>query len=106
MDCFRKVMRYEGGLVGLYRGVSLQLAYVATGKATKLATNDYVRDTISEARHGHISILGEVVAGCCAGLSNVIFSNPLELIKIRLQCAGQNLTSTRETAGSLYRQVG
>ena len=28
------------------------------------------------------------MAGGCAGLSNVLFSNPLELLKIRLQCAG------------------
>ena len=31
---------------------------------------------------------GEVMAGAAAGLSNVLFSNPLELLKIRLQCAG------------------
>ena len=29
------------------------------------------------------------MAGGCAGLSNVLFSNPLELLKIRLQCAGE-----------------
>ena len=28
------------------------------------------------------------MAGAAAGLSNVFFSNPLELLKIRLQCAG------------------
>ena len=30
VDCFHKVVRYEG-VQGLYRGISLQLAYVATG---------------------------------------------------------------------------
>ena len=58
MDCFRKVMRFEG-VTGLYRGMSLQLAYVATGKATKLATNDFVRDKISVAGHGHLPLMGE-----------------------------------------------
>jgi len=88
VDCFHKVVRYEG-VQGLYRGISLQLAYVATGKATKLATNDYIRDKLATSGHGHVSILGEVMAGGCAGLSNVLFSNPLELLKIRLQCAGE-----------------
>ena len=32
MDCFYKVVHYEG-LAGLYRGMGLQLAYVATGRA-------------------------------------------------------------------------
>ena len=30
LDCAKKVIQYEG-IQGLYRGISLQLAYVATG---------------------------------------------------------------------------
>ena len=30
VDCAKKVLKYEG-IQGLYRGISLQLAYVATG---------------------------------------------------------------------------
>ena len=30
VDCAKKVVQYEG-IQGLYRGISLQLAYVATG---------------------------------------------------------------------------
>ena len=30
LDCAKKVVQYEG-IQGLYRGISLQLAYVATG---------------------------------------------------------------------------
>ena len=30
LDCAKKVVQYEG-MKGLYRGISLQLAYVATG---------------------------------------------------------------------------
>ena len=73
-----------------------------------------------------MSTKGEVIAGACAGFSNVLFSNPLEMLKIRLQCAGwdfsfvckfktysmgnlgfvgEHTTATPETASSLYRQV-
>ena len=31
LDCAKKVVQYEG-IQGLYRGISLQLAYVATGE--------------------------------------------------------------------------
>jgi len=105
VDCAKKVLKYEG-IQGLYRGISLQLAYVATGKATKLATNDFIRDKLTTSGHGHVSLLGEVFAGGCAGFSNVLFSNPLEMLKIRLQCAGEHTTATPETARSLYRQLG
>jgi len=105
LDCAKKVVQYEG-IQGLYRGISLQLAYVATGKATKLATNDYIRDKLTTSGHGHVSVFGEVIAGACAGFSNVLFSNPLEMLKIRLQCAGEHTSSTPETATSLYRQLG
>ena len=74
LDCAKKVIQYEG-IQGLYRGISLQLAYVATGdncqnlrlthfpfpqgKATKLATNDYIRDKLTASGHGHVSVLGK-----------------------------------------------
>ena len=59
--------------------------YVAPEKAIKLATNDFVRDKISEVNYGHISVPDEMLAGACSGVANVVFSNPLEIVKIRLQ---------------------
>ena len=105
-------------------GMSLQLLYVATGKASKLATNDFVRDRLSSANCGHLPLAGELLAGAAAGLSNVILSNPLEIVKatkncvnlnllyigwlvqIRLQCAGQYSTPVTDTPGSVYRALG
>ena len=43
----------------MYRGLGLYLIYVAPEKAIKLATNDFVRDKISTANHGHITLAGE-----------------------------------------------
>ena len=36
LDCAKKVVQYEG-MKGLYRGISLQLAYVATGDNSQKA---------------------------------------------------------------------
>ena len=104
-DCFFKVFRYEG-LAGMYRGLSLYLLHVAPEKAIKLATNDFLRDKLSEAQHGHLSVGEEVVAGACAGLTNVLLFNPLEIIKIRLQVAGTFSTLKTETVGSIARDLG
>ena len=105
MDCVNKTIKYEG-LGGLYRGVALYLLYVSPEKAIKLATNDFVRDKISEANHGHLSVFGEMMAGACSGIVNVFFSNPLEIVKIRLQVAGAYSTLTSETARSVLRDLG
>ena len=105
MDCVRKTIKYEG-LGGFWRGIGLYLLYVSPEKAIKLATNDFVRDKISETNHGHVSVLGEMLAGACSGMVNVFFSNPLEMVKIRLQVAGAYSTLTSETTWSVLRDLG
>ena len=32
---------------------------IPQGKATKLATNDYIRDKLTTSGHGHVSVFGE-----------------------------------------------
>uniref|UniRef100_A0A8C7H324 Solute carrier family 25 member 13 n=1 Tax=Oncorhynchus kisutch TaxID=8019 RepID=A0A8C7H324_ONCKI len=79
LDCFKKVLRYEG-FFGLYRGLVPQLLGVAPEKAIKL--------TVS------------------AGGSQVIFTNPLEIVKIRLQVAGEITTGPRVSAISVIKDLG
>ncbi|KAI8423984.1 hypothetical protein MSG28_002643 [Choristoneura fumiferana] len=86
-DCFKKVIRHEG-IFGLYRGLVPQLIGVAPEKAIKLTVNDLVRDKFMD-KNGNISIYAEILAGACAGGSQVVFTNPLEIVKIRLQVAGE-----------------
>ena len=68
--------------------------------------NDFVRDKILEANHGHISLQQEMVAGACSGLTNVVFTNPLEIVKIRLQVAGTYSTLHTESASNVLRDLG
>ncbi|MBN3326407.1 CMC1 protein, partial [Atractosteus spatula] len=103
-DCAKKVLRYEG-FFGLYRGLLPQLVGVAPEKAIKLTVNDFVRDKFTK-KDGSIPLFAEIMAGGCAGGSQVIFTNPLEIVKIRLQVAGEITTGPRVSALSVVRDLG
>ncbi|XP_063285797.1 electrogenic aspartate/glutamate antiporter SLC25A12, mitochondrial [Pelobates fuscus] len=103
-DCFKKVLRYEG-FFGLYRGLLPQLVGVAPEKAIKLTMNDLIRDKFTQ-KDGSIPLLAEILAGGCAGGSQVIFTNPLEIVKIRLQVAGEISTGPKVRALTVLRELG
>uniref|UniRef100_A0A8C9U4S0 Solute carrier family 25 member 12 n=1 Tax=Scleropages formosus TaxID=113540 RepID=A0A8C9U4S0_SCLFO len=103
-DCAKKVLRYEG-FFGFYRGLLPQLIGVAPEKAIKLTVNDFVRDKFT-TKDDTIPFFAEVLAGGCAGGSQVIFTNPLEIVKIRLQVAGEITTGPRVSALSVLRDLG
>lgn len=105
-DCFKKVIRHEG-VFGLYRGLLPQLIGVAPEKAIKLTVNDLVRDKLTGS-DGKISIPSEVIAGGFAGFSQVMFTNPLEIVKIRLQVAGEVVAAPAKkiSAWSIVKELG
>ena len=109
LDCFGKVIRGEG-VIGLYRGLLPQLVGVAPEKAIKLTMNDLMRGLLKDQNTGNISVLGEVVSGGTAGASQVIFTNPLEIVKIRLQVQGEaaklNPAHVRIGAGTIVKELG
>ncbi|KAK9374417.1 mitochondrial carrier domain-containing protein [Lipomyces chichibuensis] len=86
-DCFRKVIHREG-FAGLYSGLGPQLVGVAPEKAIKLTVNDFARGKFTDD-DGKITILGEIISGGSAGACQVVFTNPLEIVKIRLQIQGE-----------------
>eukprot|EP01132_Coremiostelium_polycephalum_P004505 gene4505-5618_t len=83
-DCFKKVVRNEGFL-GLYKGLGPQMVGVAPEKAIKLTVNDLLRNLFEDKSKGEIYFPLEVLAGGFAGMSQVCVTNPLEIVKIRLQ---------------------
>ncbi|XP_008326848.1 calcium-binding mitochondrial carrier protein Aralar1 [Cynoglossus semilaevis] len=103
-DCAKKVLRYEG-FFGFYRGLLPQLIGVAPEKAIKLTVNDFVRDKFT-TEDNTILLSAEILAGGCAGASQVIFTNPLEIVKIRLQVAGEITTGPRVSALTVVRDLG
>ncbi|KAI9500753.1 mitochondrial carrier domain-containing protein [Coemansia spiralis] len=103
MDCFRKVIRNEG-VLGLYRGLGPQLVGVAPEKAIKLTVNDFVRARLTDKETGKIKFAHELFAGSMAGASQVVFTNPLEIVKIRLQVQGELLKESAGTAAPIVRR--
>ncbi|XP_021341671.1 calcium-binding mitochondrial carrier protein Aralar1-like isoform X1 [Mizuhopecten yessoensis] len=103
-DCFKKVLRHEG-VLGLYRGLGPQLVGVCPEKAIKLTMNDFMRDNLMD-KDGSLPLWAECVAGGTAGASQVMFTNPLEIVKIRLQVAGEIVGKTRVSAFSVIKDLG
>ncbi|KAI1006207.1 Calcium-binding mitochondrial carrier protein [Podosphaera aphanis] len=108
IDCATKVIINEG-FKGLYSGVLPQLVGVAPEKAIKLTVNDLVRSYFS-TKDGSIRLPHEILAGGTAGACQVIFTNPLEIVKIRLQVQGEVAKSLqsvpRRSAMWIVRNLG
>ncbi|EMD32637.1 hypothetical protein CERSUDRAFT_87946 [Gelatoporia subvermispora B] len=108
LDCVRKVFRNEG-LVGFYRGLGPQLIGVAPEKAIKLTVNDFIRARAMDPETGRIKVFWELVAGGTAGGCQVVFTNPLEIVKIRLQIQGETAKlegAKPKGAVHIIRQLG
>ncbi|KAL9098472.1 MAG: hypothetical protein Q9163_005871 [Psora crenata] len=88
IDCAKKVIKNEG-FKGLYSGVLPQLVGVAPEKAIKLTVNDLLRGHFGNAETGAIWWPHEIISGASAGACQVVFTNPLEIVKIRLQVQGE-----------------
>ncbi|GAA5890987.1 hypothetical protein JCM6882_008874 [Rhodosporidiobolus microsporus] len=108
LDCVKKVYKNEG-LTGFYRGLPPQLIGVAPEKAIKLTVNDLVREYATDPATGRIKVPWELAAGGLAGGCQVVFTNPLEIVKIRLQMQGENAKAgnhVRQGALHIVKQLG
>jgi len=79
------------GPMGLYRGCLVQIAGIAPEKAIKLSCNDAMRNLMA-TQMGQLSIGAEIVSGGIAGFMQVIVTNPLEVVKVKLQTSSKNYT--------------
>ncbi|XP_015667553.1 mitochondrial glutamate carrier 1-like [Protobothrops mucrosquamatus] len=87
LDCLMKTLRSEG-YFGMYRGAAVNLTLVTPEKAIKLAANDYFRHLLTKEGLA-LSLPKEMLAGCGAGVCQVIITTPMEMLKIQLQDAGR-----------------
>jgi len=101
-------------MAGLYRGLGSNLVGIVPEKAIKLAVNDYAREWLGNGDgEGLGSGLG-MVAGATAGFCQVVATNPMEIVKIRMQLGGSLSTIFKDlglrgmykgTAATLCRDV-
>uniref|UniRef100_G1PR04 Mitochondrial glutamate carrier 2 n=1 Tax=Myotis lucifugus TaxID=59463 RepID=G1PR04_MYOLU len=87
IDCLMKTARVEGFL-GMYRGAAVNLTLVTPEKAIKLAANDFFRQLLMEDGMQR-NLKMEMLAGCGAGMCQVVVTCPMEMLKIQLQDAGR-----------------
>ncbi|CAL1609066.1 unnamed protein product [Knipowitschia caucasica] len=87
LDCLVKTVRTEG-YFGMYRGAAVNLTLVTPEKAIKLAANDFFRQHLANNGKG-LNVFKEMLAGCGAGMCQVVVTTPMEMLKIQLQDAGR-----------------
>lgn len=80
------------GLSGFYRGLGPTAVMVAPEKAIKLGVNDYLRDVFCNFDRTKETIPQQVAAGALTGVVQVAVTNPMEIVKIRLQSADSAFT--------------
>ena len=93
------------GPLALYRGVLVNIIGIAPEKTIKLSANDMARMAIL-GHFGYLPILGEVLAGGIAGMTQVIVTNPLEVIKVRMQTSDmsvKDIFSQIHSVADLYK---
>ncbi len=90
IDCFKKIVAQEG-TKGLYRGLKPNLIGVTPEKAIKLTLNDVLREFFTSRNGtGKIELWQEMVSGAGAGFFQVAATNPMEIIKLRMQLQGES----------------
>ncbi|XP_004588577.2 mitochondrial glutamate carrier 2 [Ochotona princeps] len=103
IDCLVKTARAEGFL-GMYRGAAVNLSLVTPEKAIKLAANDFLRQQLlGDGTQQNLKL--EMLAGCGAGLCQVVVTCPMELLKVQLQDAGR-LAGHQESPASMPPSSG
>ncbi|XP_037927440.1 mitochondrial glutamate carrier 1-like [Teleopsis dalmanni] len=85
IDCIYKTYKSEK-LLGLYRGYLVSVMFTAWEKAIFLTSNDFFCDWFIKKNIFHdLTFTNQVVSGAIAGASQVVVTNPMELIKIKMQ---------------------
>lgn len=110
LQTFGKLWR-AGGVRGLYRGWPPNVILVMPEKALKLTMNDFFRSQLRGMRaKKDLPLWLQGVAGAMAGFTQVIATNPMELLKIQGATMADKIKSGQLKAavpyGTLIRQLG
>ncbi|KAF0747715.1 hypothetical protein AaE_007617 [Aphanomyces astaci] len=95
LHCFRTLVAQDG-FRGLFRGLP----------PTLVAVNDYLRETLDTEGTGVLPLYKQVLAGGGAGLCQVVATNPLEIVKIRLQTQNHLPAAERQSATQVVQELG
>lgn len=99
----------EEGFRGLYRGLGANVLGVTPEKAIKLAVNDYSRAFFArrlECPNDKLPVLYGMISGACAGLCQVVATNPMEIVKIKMQLSAKSAPHTKQGLLFTIKQLG
>jgi len=104
LDCFRTIIRKEG-LPSMYKGLAPNLVGVTPEKAIKLAANDLFREKLT-LDDGSLSLPRQMLAGASAGFCQVVATNPMEIVKLRMQLQNLKPVAERLSAMQVVNALG
>jgi len=104
IDCLLKSVRKDG--VFIYRGLESNLIGVIPEKAIKLGVNSQLRESLADPITGKVSLQSEIMAGAGAGLVQLVATNPMETVKIRMQLGAPNLMALVKELGVMGMYKG
>lgn len=90
------------GISGFYRGLGATAVMVFPEKACKLGVNDYLRDVFCNYDRNKETVAQQVMAGALTGVIQVTVTNPMEVMKIRMQTAESATVSPLQA----FRELG
>jgi len=105
IHCAKDLLQKEG-IGGFYKGLGANLVGVTPEKAIKLAANDVIREYFTDPHTGEIKIHHEIIAGASAGFCQVIATNPMEIIKIRMQMQSLKPVAERQSTLEVVSHLG
>eukprot|EP00607_Mallomonas_marina_P007576 CAMPEP_0182417416 /NCGR_PEP_ID=MMETSP1167-20130531/1867_1 /TAXON_ID=2988 /ORGANISM="Mallomonas Sp, Strain CCMP3275" /LENGTH=290 /DNA_ID=CAMNT_0024590983 /DNA_START=68 /DNA_END=940 /DNA_ORIENTATION=- len=103
-QAFRGIFAKEG-IRGFYQGLPANLVGVTPEKAIKLAANEFFREHF-EREDGSIALHHEMISGAGAGFCQVIATNPMEIVKIRMQMQATLPVTERQGTMAVVRSLG
>ncbi|CAI5499642.1 unnamed protein product [Closterium sp. Naga37s-1] len=103
-DCFLRMVREEGP-AALYSGLGAQLVGIAPEKAIKLTVNEVLLAMLESTIPGARLWVLEIIAGGGGGFCQVVFTNPVEIVKVRMQARKKLATGSSASSSDSEAEV-
>jgi solute carrier family 25 carnitine/acylcarnitine transporter 20/29 len=106
-DCFRKIVKHEGGSFALWKGTLPPLVGVGAAVSIQFGVNEKTKQFARKA--AGVSELGiSHLFGCgvVAGIATSLISTPVEHTRIRMQVQGKNSFNALECVKRIVKSYG
>jgi solute carrier family 25 protein 14/30 len=85
-DAFYRIMKYENGIYGLYKGATPNVVRAAMLTSMQLSTYDQSKRTMLRSGYFQDNPLTHIIASLFSGLLTTTAVNPADIIKTRIMC--------------------